>query len=75
MLNVKNYINKNGISLTEEEKQTGILIEMRPPREFDKPFCGLSFPTFQKVLREDVDGDLLKIENLGVVRWDEWEKV
>ena len=34
----QNYINKNGIPLTEEENQTGILIEMRPSREFDKPF-------------------------------------
>ena len=48
---------------------------MRPPREFDKPFCVSSSPTFQKVLKEDVDGDLLKIENLGVVERCEWEKV
>ena len=72
---LQNYINKNGIPLTEEEKQTGILIEMRPPRDFDKPFCVSSSPTFQKVLKEDVDGDLLKIENLGVVERCEWEKV
>lgn len=72
----QNYINKKGIPLTEEEeKQTGILIEMRPPREFDKPFCVSTSPTFRKVLREDVDGDLLKIENLGVVERCEWEKV
>ncbi|MBQ7905129.1 MAG: hypothetical protein IJ361_05150 [Spirochaetaceae bacterium] len=71
----QNYINKNGILLTEEEKQTGILIEMRPPREFDKPFCGSSFPTFQKVLKEDSEVELLKIENLGVVERCEWEKV
>lgn len=71
----QNYINKKGIPLTEEEKQTGILIEMRPSREFDKPFGVSSTPTFQKVLREEVDGDLLKIENLGVVERCEWEKV
>jgi len=71
----QNYINKNGILLTEEEKQTGILIEMRPPREFDKPFCGSSSPTFQKVLKEDVEGELLRIENLGIVERCEWEKV
>ncbi|MBQ4554098.1 MAG: hypothetical protein IJA53_03215 [Spirochaetaceae bacterium] len=71
----QNYINKNGIPLTEEEKQTGILIEMRPPREFDKTFWVSSSPTFQKVLREDVDGDLLKIENLGFMERLEWEKV
>jgi len=70
----QNYINKNGILLTEEEKQTGILIEMRPPRDFDKPFCVSSSPTFRKVLREDMNGDLLKIENLGVVERNEWEK-
>ena len=71
----QNYINKNGIPLTEEEKQTGILIEMRPPRDFDKPFCVSSSPTFRKVLKEDMDGDLLKIENFGVVERCEWEKV
>lgn len=71
----QNYINKNGIPLTEEEKQTGLLIERRSPREFDKPFCVSSLQTFQKVLREDVEGELLKIENLGVVERNEWEKV
>ena len=69
----QNYINKNGILLTEEEKQTGILI--RPPREFDKPFWVSSSPTFQKVLKEDSEGELLKIENLGIVESCEWEKV
>jgi len=70
----QNYINKKGIPLTEEEKQTGILIEMRPPRDFDKPFGVSSTPTFQKVLREDSAGELLKIENLGFVERCEWEK-
>lgn len=69
----QNYINKNGIPLTEEEKQTGILIEKRPPREFDKPFCVSSSPTFRKVLKEDSEGDLLWIENLGVVERLEWK--
>ena len=71
----QNYINKNGIPLTEEETQTGILIERRPPRDFDNPVCASSSPTFRKVLKEDSEGDLLKIENLGVVARDEWEKV
>lgn len=70
----QNYINKKGIPLTEEENQTGILIEMRPPREFDKPFGVLSTPTFQKVLKEDSAGELLRIENLGIVEKCEWEK-
>ena len=71
----QNYINKNGISLTEEEKQTGILIEMHPPRDFDKPFGVSSTPTFRKVLKEDLAGELLKIENLGFMERLEWEKV
>lgn len=71
----QNYINKNGIPLTEEEKRTGLLIERHPPRDFDKPFGVSSTPTFQKVLKEDSAGDLLKIENLGVVERCEWEKV
>ena len=70
----QNYINKNGIPLTEEEKKTGVLIERRPPRDFDKPFCVSSSPTFRKVLREDSEGELLKIENLGFVERFEWEK-
>ncbi len=69
----QNYINKNGIPLTEEEKQTGILIERCPPREFDNPFCVSSSPTFRKVLKEDSEGDLLWIENLGVVERLEWK--
>lgn len=71
----QNYINKNGIAITEEEKQTGILIEMRPPRDLDNPFGVSSSPTFRKVLKEDAAGELLKIENLGVVEKCEWEKV
>ena len=70
----QNYINKNGIALTEEEKKTGLLIERHPPRDFDKPFCVSSTPTFRKVLKEDSAGELLKIENLGFVEKCEWEK-
>lgn len=70
----QNYITKNGIPLTEEEKQTGILIEKHPPRDFNKPIGVSSSPTYQKVLKEDSDGDLLKIENLGFVERLEWEK-
>lgn len=70
----QNYINKNGIPLTEEEKQTGILIEKHPPRDFNKPIGVSSSPTYQKVLKEEVEGELLRIENLGIVRRDEWEK-
>lgn len=70
----QNYINKNGILLTEEEKQTGLLVEKHPPRDFDKPFGVSSLPTYQKVLKEDSEGELLKIENLGFVERCEWEK-
>ena len=70
----QNYINKNGIPLTEEEKRTGLLIERHLPRDFDKPFGVSSTPTFQKVLKEDLAGDLLRIENLGIVERCEWEK-
>ena len=71
----QNYINKNGIPLTEEEKQTGILIEKHPPRDFNKPIGVSSSPTYQKVLKEDSAGELLKIENLGFVERCEWEKI
>ena len=70
----QNYINKNGIPLTEEEKRTGLLVEKHPPRDFNKPIGVSSSPTYQKVVKEDSEGELLKIENLGVVERCEWEK-
>lgn len=44
----QNYINKNGIPLTEEEKQTGILIERCPPRSLINPFVFQVRQLFEK---------------------------